>query len=70
MKNKSDRRWRVVYDLVYDGGGAYWNGYYRTLIGALVAKWWNLHFSSWGGTTLLIDQNKYRAPQFTYNNLT
>lgn len=68
-KSKSDRRWRVVYDLAYDGGGGYWNGYYRTLMGARIAKWWNLHISSWGGTALLIDQNQYRSPRIRYNDL-
>lgn len=57
----SHRRWRVAYDLAYDGGGAYWNGYYRTRIGALISTWWNVHISSWGGSALLIDQTKYRA---------
>jgi hypothetical protein len=64
-KSKTDRRWRVVYNLAYDGGGSgEWNGYYRTLMGARIAKWWNVHISSWGGTALLIDQDRYRAPIF------
>lgn len=59
-KKESDRRWRVVYDLAYDfGGSGEWNGYYRTLMGARIAKWWNLHISAWGGTALLIDQDQF-----------
>lgn len=68
-KPKSDRRWRVVYNLAYDGGGGYWNGYYRTKLGAQVARWWNTHIASWGGNTLLIDQNEYRAPVISYKDL-
>ena len=47
------RRYRVDYDLAYDGGGSEWSGYYRTRAGAKVAAWWNVHVSSWGGTAVL-----------------
>ena len=55
-RDKSGRRFRVKYDLVYDGGSAEWDGYYRTYWGARVAAWWHQHFSSWGGTAILIDR--------------
>lgn len=47
------RRYRVDYDLAYDGGGSEWSGSYRTRAGARVAAWWNVHVSSWGGTAVL-----------------
>lgn len=48
------RSYWVAYDLIYDGGGAVWIGYYRTRTGAKVAAWWNVHVSSWGGTADLL----------------
>lgn len=52
------RRWRMEYDLAYDGGdgGTEWDGYYRTKIGALIAAWFHLHLRSWGGSARLFDQ--------------
>lgn len=48
-----DRPYRVDYDLAYDGGGSCWSGYYRTVMGARLASWWNRHVSSWGGSAVL-----------------
>lgn len=48
------RRYRVDYDLAYDGGSSEWSGYYRTRVGAKIAAWWNVHVSSWGGTADLL----------------
>ncbi len=45
-----ERRWHVRYDLAYDGGGGEWVGYYRSLLGAKIAVWWNRNIASWGGT--------------------
>jgi hypothetical protein len=57
-RDKSGRRWRVDYDLAYDGGGTSWKGYYRTRWGARVAAWWNYHFASWGGSAVLVEQQQ------------
>jgi hypothetical protein len=58
-RDKSHRRWRVEYDLAYDGGGSgYWQAYYSNKLFALVATWWNVHISSWGGSAILYDQEK------------
>jgi hypothetical protein len=48
--DKSGRKWRVKYHLIYDGGSAGWTGYYRTYIGARIAAGWNYHIASWGGS--------------------
>lgn len=55
-RDLSGRRWRVDYDLVYDGGSSTWTGHYRTHRGARLAAWRNYHLSSWGGTADLTDQ--------------
>jgi hypothetical protein len=52
-----NRRWRVDYDLAYDGGGTCWSGYYHWKILALIASFWNVYISSWGGTAILFDQH-------------
>lgn len=57
VKDKSHRRYRVDYDLAYDGGGSRWMGYYRTSTGARIAAFWNYHFASWGGSAELVDQH-------------
>jgi hypothetical protein len=58
-KDKSGRRWRVDYDLIYDfGGSGTWSGYHRTKFGALVAAWYFKTLDSWGGTVLLTDQGE------------
>jgi hypothetical protein len=44
------RRWHVAYDLIYDGGSARWEAYYRTYLGGRIAVWWNVNIASWGGT--------------------
>lgn len=54
-RDKSGRRFHVAYDLSYDYCNSQWTGYYRTLIGAHVAAWWNVHVLSWGGTADLDD---------------
>lgn len=54
-RDLSHRRYRVRYDLAYDGGGAAWIGYYRTLRGARVAVWWNRNVASWGGIAEILD---------------
>lgn len=41
--------WKVEYDLAYDGGGSRWSKLYRSRRWALIARWWNLNVSSWGG---------------------
>ena len=53
------RRFRVHYDLAYDGGGSEWDGYYRTRAGAVLAIWWNRHVSSWGGSAELYDRDAH-----------
>ena len=58
-KDKSGRRWRVDYDLAYDGGGSGpFINYYRTRKGAKIAAFWNIHVSSWGGSAILTDQEE------------
>jgi hypothetical protein len=54
-------RWRVDYNLVYDGGGTRWSGYYRFKAQALIAAWWNIHISAWTGTAFLYDQWERRV---------
>ena len=58
-KNKSGRRYKIHYYLVYDGGGGEWDGYYRTYLGARIAAWYNEYIGSWGGSATLIDQRNY-----------
>jgi hypothetical protein len=55
-RDKSHRRWRIEYDLAYDGGGGRWNGYYRTQLGARICAFLNLYVLSWGGGAILHDQ--------------
>ena len=59
-RDKSHRRWRVEYDLLYDGGDQQWLGFYRTKAGACIAAWWHRIFSSWGGSAYLTDQRPER----------
>lgn len=47
---REKRKWRVEYDLNYDGGSSIWTGYYRTLIGAKLLAFYNIRIASWGGT--------------------
>lgn len=54
-KGMSRRRWRVDYDLAYDGGGSRWSDYYRTRFGAKVSAWLNVRLRSWGGSAILFD---------------
>lgn len=63
-KNGHTCRWRVdFHNLAYDGGGSQsWTQYYRTKLGALFSKFWNLHVSSWGGDAHLIDTNGMWVP--------
>ena len=58
LKDKSNRRWHVDYEITYDGGGSNWSGFYRTYIGARIAAWWNVHVASWGGNAILYDNKK------------
>lgn len=55
---RRNRRWRVEYDLAYDGGSSEFIEYYRTKIGAYIARFWNKHVTSWGGKAVLIDNHK------------
>ena len=59
-RDESGRRWRVEYDLAYDGGGEEFTRWYHTEFGARVSIWWNRNISSWGGSAILIDQEKTR----------
>lgn len=52
-KNEHTCRWRVDFDLAYDGGGSSWTQYYRTKIGARISMLWNCHVASWGGSAEL-----------------
>lgn len=52
-KPKTQRRYRVRYDLAYDGGGDQWEDFYRTRLGARFAIFWNRQFASWGGSAVL-----------------
>lgn len=56
-KNEHTCRWRVDFkELAYEGGGSSsWTQYYRTKVGALLSKVWNLYVASWGGKATLID---------------
>ena len=54
------RKYRVAYDLAYDGGSSKWDGLYRTLVGARLAIFWNRKVASWGGTAVLYDRGVYR----------
>lgn len=56
VKDTSDRRWRVDYDLFYDGGSGKWTGYYPTRALAKFAAFWNVRVGSWGGSAVLTDQ--------------
>lgn len=49
-------RWRVDFDLAYDGGGGAWSGYYLTRWGAKLSAWWHVRFASWGGSAFLVDR--------------
>lgn len=56
-RDKTGRRWRVDYDLAYEGGGdSQWSGYYRTRLGALISAWINEYVKSYGGNAVLYDQ--------------
>lgn len=55
-KDKSGRRWRVKYDLTYEGGGGEWSGYYRSKTMSFVCAWFNVYVASYGGTAIRIDQ--------------
>lgn len=56
-RDKSQRRWRVEYDLAYDGGGDNeFTCYYRTKLGALIAAFFHQYIRSWGGSVVLFDQ--------------
>jgi hypothetical protein len=55
-RDKSGRRYRVDYDLAYDGGGSEWSGYYRTHLGARIAAFYNYHLASYGGRAALYKQ--------------
>lgn len=48
-KNEYTCRWRVDFDLAYDGGGAAWTQYYKTKIGACFSMVWHKYVASWGG---------------------
>ena len=52
------RRWRMHYDLAYDGGGSEFDQYYRTRFGARWSAFWHLHFRSWGGSAKLFDEGR------------
>lgn len=56
-RDLSYRRWRVDYDLTYDGGSVEWTGYYSKLVQAKLAAFWNVRVSSWGGSAFLTDQH-------------
>ncbi len=51
-----ERRYRVRYDLAYEGGGSQWDGYYRSLVGASVAIFYNMNIASYGGSAKLYDR--------------
>lgn len=61
-KKKRRAKFVVEYDLVYDGGGASWKGYYRTYFGSRIAAFYNLHFGSWGGKAELYPYPKPVPP--------
>lgn len=59
MKDKSKRRWGVYYSLAYDGGGLEeFVGYYRTKLGARIARFWNKNITSWGGLAVVFYNKK------------
>lgn len=60
-RDKSRRRFRVRYDLAYDGGGCLWDGYYRSRVGAAIAIFWNMHVASYGGSADLFDRGAVKA---------
>lgn len=57
-RDQSKRRWRVDYNLAYEDGGSYWSGYYHHKVLAMIATFWNVNLSSWGGTAILYDQER------------
>lgn len=57
---QDDRRWQVVYSLVYDNGTVEWTQGYRTLPGAVISRWLHLHVRSWGGSAILADMDAGR----------
>lgn len=52
-KNEHTCRWRIYFDLAYDGGGASWTQYYWTKTGARFSRIWHLYIASWGGRAQL-----------------
>jgi hypothetical protein len=54
-KNEYTCRWRVDFDLAYDGGGSAWAQYYRTKLGARLSMFWNRFIASWGGKAELTE---------------
>lgn len=57
---QDDRRWQVVYALIYDNGQIEWTQGYRTLLGAMISRWLHLHVRSWGGSAILADMEAAR----------
>ena len=57
-RDKSGRRFRVYYKLLYDGNYIEWIGYYNTKTGARLAIFWNRKIASWGGEALLRDAGR------------
>lgn len=55
-RDNSGKRWRVDYDLAYDGGGSRFSVYYSSKRVARYCAWWNVKIGSWGGTAILVDR--------------
>lgn len=53
---RARRRYRMHYDLAYDGGGSEFDQFYRTRFGARWSAFWHLHLRSWGGSAQLYDR--------------
>jgi hypothetical protein len=54
-RNAHTCRWRVDFDLAYDGGGSAWTQYYWTKFGARFSMFWHKQIASWSGSAELTE---------------
>lgn len=69
---KKRRRYRVDYNLLYDGSQSEWSGYYRFRVSTWFAIPFNRFIQSWGGSAKVYDQRsapKILLPQETRRHL-
>lgn len=53
-------RWRVDWELAFDGGGETGTAYFATRWGARLYAWYMYHLASYGGVVELTDQETQR----------